>query len=233
MIIKEIQISNFRILKEFTIELEKVISLVIGKNNAGKTSILTILDKFLNQSENNRFVIDDFNLDFKNHLKQIIEGEQLIEEEYIKTFYGIKLRILIEYSDIDNFSNIQKLMLDLDTENKFIVLGFDYLLSYRNYLNFRKDLNDYKAKEKKKKKEADEKSVLYVEKGFKEFFKTNLQKYFENHKKSIHYDTTNSLIDDSNFINIDEVNLSDVINFKYISARRDVTKYPPEQLHIV
>ncbi|MCH8491606.1 MAG: ATP-binding protein, partial [Oceanicaulis sp.] len=152
MIIKEIQISNFRILKEFTIELEKVISLVIGKNNAGKTSILTILDKFLNQSENNRFVIDDFNLDFKSKLKNIIEAEELIvEEEYLKTFYGIKLRIIIEYSDIDNFSNIQKLMLDLDPENKFIVLGFDYLLSYRYYLNFRIILSEYKPKEKKQK----------------------------------------------------------------------------------
>lgn len=223
MIIKEIQISNFRILKEFTIELEKVISLVIGKNNAGKTSILTILDKFLNQSENNRFVIDDFNLDFKNKLKNIIEAEELIEEEYLKTFYGIKLRILIEYSDIDNFSNIQKLMLDLDPENKFIVLGFDYLLSYRNYLNFRNDLIEYKAKETKKKVEADEKGVIYIEKGFNEFFKNNFQKYFENHKKSILYDSINSIINEGDFINIDEVNLSDVINFKYISARRDVT----------
>ncbi|MBK8850164.1 MAG: ATP-dependent endonuclease [Saprospiraceae bacterium] len=224
MIIKEIQISNFRILKEFTIELEKVISLVIGKNNAGKTSILTILDKFLNKSENNRFVIDDFNLDFKNTLKNIIEAEELIEEEeYLKTFYGIKLRILIEYSDIDNFSNIQKLMLDLDPENKFIVLGFDYLLSYRNYLNFRNDLIEYKAKETNKKVEADEKGVLYIEKGFKEFFKNNFQKYFENHKKSILYDSINSIINEGDFINIDEINLSDVINFKYISARRDVT----------
>jgi len=224
MIIKEIQISNFRILKEFTIELEKEISLVIGKNNAGKTSILTILDKFLNQSENNRFVIDDFNLDFKNDLRKIIEDEILIEEEvFLQTFYGIKLRLIIEYSDIDNFSNIQKLMLDLDPNNKFIVLGFDYQISYKNYLDFRKDLKEYKENEVIKKKDAEKNKKVYNEKGFKEFFKNNFKKYFKNDKKSFFYDLANGIIDESNFVFINDFNLSDVINFKYISARRDVT----------
>lgn len=224
MIIKEIQISNFRILKEFTIELEKEISLVIGKNNAGKTSILTILDKFLNQTENNRFLVDDFNLDFKNDIRKIIEDEILIEEEvFVQTFYGIKLRLIIEYSDIDNFSNIQKLMLDLDPNNKFIVLGFDHQISYKNYLDFRKDLKVYKENEVVKKKEAEKNNKVYNEKGFKEFFKNNYNEYFKSDKKSIFYDLTKGEIDERNFVFINDLNLSDVINFKYISAKRDVT----------
>ena len=49
----KIQIENYRLLKSFSIDLEDELSLVIGKNNTGKTSILSVLDKFLNQSEKN------------------------------------------------------------------------------------------------------------------------------------------------------------------------------------
>lgn len=56
MVIKQIQVKNFRLLKEFTMEMEDELSLVIGKNNVGKTSLLVILDKFLNQG-----IAKDFN----------------------------------------------------------------------------------------------------------------------------------------------------------------------------
>ena len=65
----KIEIENYRLLKSFSMNLEKELSLVIGKNNTGKTSILSALDKFLGQSERNRFSFDDFNIDFKRELK--------------------------------------------------------------------------------------------------------------------------------------------------------------------
>lgn len=46
MKIKEIKVENFRLLKEFQLELEDDLSLLIGKNNVGKTSLLVVLDKF-------------------------------------------------------------------------------------------------------------------------------------------------------------------------------------------
>ncbi len=61
MKIKKIEIKNFRQLKDTVIELEDEFSLIIGKNNTGKTSVLNILNKFLN-SDTNKFKIDDFNL---------------------------------------------------------------------------------------------------------------------------------------------------------------------------
>lgn len=46
MKISKLQIENFRLLKNFSMDLEEDLSLVIGKNNTGKTSILFVLDKF-------------------------------------------------------------------------------------------------------------------------------------------------------------------------------------------
>jgi putative ATP-dependent endonuclease of the OLD family len=70
MKIKSIHIKNYRLLKDFKLDLEDELSLVLGKNNTGKTSILSALDKFINSnSDKNKFTSDDFNLVFKNELK--------------------------------------------------------------------------------------------------------------------------------------------------------------------
>ena len=61
MKITKLQIENFRLLKNFSMDLEEDLSLVIGKNNTGKTSILSVLDKFLN--EKSKFSYDDLNID--------------------------------------------------------------------------------------------------------------------------------------------------------------------------
>lgn len=39
MKIKKLQINNYRMLKDFNFDLEDELSLVIGKNNCGKTSM--------------------------------------------------------------------------------------------------------------------------------------------------------------------------------------------------
>ena len=78
MVIKQIQVKNFRLLKEFTMEMEDELSLVIGKNNVGKTSLLVILDKFLNQGDRKGFQYNDFNLDFRCQLKDLIEKDILV-----------------------------------------------------------------------------------------------------------------------------------------------------------
>ena len=44
MKIERITVKNFRLLRDFSIDLEDSLSLVIGKNNVGKTSLLLILD---------------------------------------------------------------------------------------------------------------------------------------------------------------------------------------------
>ena len=47
MKIKKITIENFRLLKNLSIEVEDKLSLILGKNNTGKTSFLTVFRKVL------------------------------------------------------------------------------------------------------------------------------------------------------------------------------------------
>lgn len=217
MKIYKIQIENFRLLKEFSIDIEEELSLVIGKNNTGKTSILSALDKFLNRSDNNKFHFDDFNIDFKEELSELIIGNILDSNHYIEK--GIKLKIFIEYTETCNLENLSKVMMDLDPENNQIVLGFEYILPYNNYIDLKSDWGNFKIKEEHK----HEANNQYKAKGLYDFLADNFSNYFHFQRKSIEINK-DKVINENNYIDLDKelISTKDIINFKYISARRDV-----------
>lgn len=212
MKITKIDIQNFRLLKNFSIDLEEVFSLVIGKNNTGKTSLLTVLDKFLNDTKS--FSYNDFNIDFKKDLKQIVEERTIDEENY--TPKGIKLKIFIEYTETDNLANISRVLMDLDPDNNMVVLGFEYALSYENIKKLKSDYQEYKDRLNPSKENTDI---------FNGFLEKEYYNYFKINKYSFEYNISEKKLNEKNFIRLDDENISikNIINFKYISAKRDVT----------
>lgn len=220
MNIFKIQVHNFRLLKHFSIDLEKDLSLVIGKNNTGKTSILAVLDKFLN--EKSKFSYDDLNIEFKKELTLLIEqNPPPAEFEPI----GIKLRLFIQYGETDNLSNVSRLLMDLDPDNNIIVLGFEYILNYTDFLKLKSDLFVFSSNEDSKKVKARENGLEYEKRDLKDFLKKEIGTYFKTQKKSFEYKLDTKDINEDNFIDLEKeaIGIKDVINFKYISARRDVT----------
>ena len=127
MKIKYIHIKNFRILKDTKIDLDKDLSVIIGKNNTGKTSLLLILDKFL--SNNPHFVKEDFNKDI-----------------WKITNPFISLELCIEYNDIDDLLLLNPFFCSLDTDDSIIFLEFRYETSKKSFtldnLNKGSKLND-------------------------------------------------------------------------------------------
>lgn len=221
MKIIKIEVENFRLLKSFSMDLEEELSLVIGKNNTGKTSILSVLDKFLN--EKSKFSYDDLNIDFKNELEELIKSADISEEFPPR---GIKLKLYIEYNEKDDLSNVSRVLMDLDPDNNKIVLGFEYTLNYTDFLKLKADYTNFEANEKakvvaKKKKQPSE---------LKDFLKRELDNYFHTHKMSFEYDLTTNEVNEDNYIDLDSegIGIKDIIGFKYISARRDVTNKEKE-----
>ncbi|WP_295219888.1 ATP-dependent endonuclease [uncultured Chryseobacterium sp.] len=220
MNIFKIKINNFRLLKEFSIDLEEDLSLVIGKNNTGKTSILSVLDKFLN--EKTKFSYDDFNIEFKKQLVSLIEQETIVEEF---DPLGIKMKLFIQYCERDNLSNVSRILMDLDPENNVVVLGFEFTLNYTDFLKLKSDLFVFTANESAKKIKAKEKDVEYEERSLKDFLQKEIGNYFKIQRKSFEYQIDTEEVNEENFIDLEKeaISIKDVINFKYISARRDVT----------
>lgn len=219
MKIKKIKIENYRLLKQFSIDLEEIMSLVIGKNNTGKTSLLTVINSFLNGSDKSRFSFDDFNIDFKNELRTLIE-EDIPEQENYKSV-GIKLKLFIEYNEDDNLANLSRVMMDLDPENKFIVLGFEYHLAYESLERIKQKHAEFQAKEVLKLGEDEN----YRQRDIFYFLKVYQGEFFKSSRKSIEYNRIDEIENENNFIDLDveKISTKDIISFKFISAKRSVT----------
>lgn len=219
MKIFKIQVENFRLLKFFSLDLEDELSLVIGKNNTGKTSILSVLDKFINQSEKTKFHFDDFNIDFKKELNDMIMGEEpIIEEAYVEK--GIKMKLFIQYTENCNLENVSRVMMDLDPDNNFIVLGFEYILSFDKYIEIRNNWHDFTIHEAEK--QADDK--FYKQKSLYDFLCQKHADYFKLCRKTIEINKDTQVVNEANFIDLDKemISVKDIVSFKYISARREV-----------
>lgn len=221
MKIFKIKIENYRLLKKFSIDLEDELSLVIGKNNTGKTSILTALDKFLN-FDKTKFSLDDFNIDFKKSLKALVETEIDIPENDFNGYngLGIKMKLFIEYGVRDNLANINRVMMDLDPANNVLVLGFDYVLDYSHYIKLKRDYSAFKTAEGAKKVV----DPTYEIKCLYDFLKLNHSDYFKVFRKTMEFDQATKKEDEAKFIDLikEKINIKDIINFKYISAKREV-----------
>ena len=217
MKIFKIEIENYRLLRDFSLDVENELSLVIGKNNTGKTSILSVLDQFLNDKYN--FSYHDLNIKFKGHLKETIEAEEELNEGKF-TPPKISLKIYMRYFEQDDLENISQVMMDLDPENDVIVLGFEYSLSFSSYKVLREDLKQFLDTETQKAQENPE----YEEKGFHDFLNENFRDYFKSQKKSLYFDHETQTVDEERFIDLlsEGINIRDIISFKLISARRDV-----------
>lgn len=115
MFVKEISIRNFRILSNSTMDLNKNICLMIGRNNTGKTSFMVLFDKFLNQ------LSFDFN-DFSVNLRETILG---FDQNTDETQLSIQLILTIEYESNDDLCNISEFIVDLDPSRKDVHLLFE------------------------------------------------------------------------------------------------------------
>lgn len=221
---KIVEIENYRLLKKFKLELEEELSLVIGKNNTGKTSILSILEKFLSQSDKLKFHFNDFNNDFKAELKSIIESPEDIGKADFKPV-GIRLNLIIEYDSNDDLSNISKVMMDLDPDNTFIALGFEYTMAHEEYLQLKKDCTEFANKENGKAAAAIAAGKTYRARILYDLLQQDHAKYFKLGRKTFAFDHITKSIKYETRIDLvkEEIGIKEIINFKYISAKREVT----------
>ena len=152
MLINKINVKNFRLLKDFTLELKNDLSLIVGKNNAGKTSVITLLEKVLNRGGSKSLKWEDINIDHRKVLHrricEILDSEQSEKSDLV----AVTLQIWIEYSEEDSYRNLQSLMMDLNPNNNFIVLQFEYKIPKTFiekmktfYDDFKQDFNQFES----------------------------------------------------------------------------------------
>ena len=92
MQISKIQIKNFRLLQDATLDVKKEWSLLIGKNNSGKTSLIVAFQKFFQDS---KFTLDDFPLCQRQKILNITETTK-------DSDLAIQMIVEIKYVFFDN-----------------------------------------------------------------------------------------------------------------------------------
>lgn len=198
MKLKSAQIRNFRMLKEMDIDLEDILTLVIGKNNSGKTSFLSILQKFLAESKP-EFAFEDFNIETQQTILAF-EGNANTPEDYSEISLSLKLYIV--YKDTDNLGEASALLLDLDSDMHHLVVLFEYALTYEKYQKLITDYAKYKEKG--------------INRDFSYYISNNINQYFSVRMKALEYGN------EANFKIISSDIVRSIISMQTIGAKRDV-----------
>lgn len=203
MKISAIEIKNFRLLLDFKLNLENDLSLVIGKNNTGKTSLLSALEKLV--AERSKITVNDFTVSLREKLSLLISGKEPIpnENEYIPL--GMELKLYITYSESDDLGQIAQLIMSLDPDDNQITLGFEYKISHKKLTEF---YEDFQAD----KENYDNDALIYISEKH--------QKYFGNVVRKSHLSSNHEIYTD---ITKERISLDEVISFRSISAKRSVT----------
>ena len=125
MLISKINIKNFRLLKDVEIDLEDKVSLLVGKNNTGKTSLLMIFEKFFDEKS---FNYNDFNTSLREELDGINRGSDFEK-------LTISLKLTIKYDENDNLQTLSEFIQDLDPEQSEISILFESSINHERLLS--------------------------------------------------------------------------------------------------
>eukprot|EP01090_Pellita_catalonica_P012349 TRINITY_DN2656_c0_g1_i2.p1 TRINITY_DN2656_c0_g1~~TRINITY_DN2656_c0_g1_i2.p1 ORF type:complete len:621 (+),score=69.39 TRINITY_DN2656_c0_g1_i2:2610-4472(+) len=197
MIISKVKIHNFRLLKNTILDLEnqedKALSILIGRNNSGKTSFIMLFDKFLKKSSS--FNFDDFPVSLRKSIFEINEETDI---------YDISIRLIIEitYTDKDNLENLSEFILDLNpSENKVYIL-FECSINKEKFL---KEIESVKTESRER----------FIRKNLPNYLDTNFYTFdtYDNLKT----ENRNKLI------NKDKKAIDNLINYQVIHAKRNVS----------
>lgn len=119
MKIKQLQIRNYRLLKDVSLSLSDTTTVIVGRNNTGKTALTEIFRSFLSESSKLRY--EDFNMsslvEFKEAQAAYAKGQK--ELDVRKLIPSVELVVLLNYEDNqDDYGGLCDFILDLDENQK-------------------------------------------------------------------------------------------------------------------
>ena len=117
MKLKRIKVKNFRLLRDVEIVLEDGVTLIVGRNNSGKTSLSEILQRFTSDKRL-PFKIQDFSTACYDEFCSALSSWQATadEEETRTVLPYIELRLYVEYDPAQPLGSLGEFVIDLDMD---------------------------------------------------------------------------------------------------------------------
>lgn len=117
MRLKNVEIKNFRLLQDISLVLEAQTTVVVGRNNSGKTSLTEVMRRLLEDGSPS-FRLEDFSFGthqaFWNALKAAEQGAD--EDEVRKALPTIEIRLTFEYKVNEALGTLSEFVIDLDPD---------------------------------------------------------------------------------------------------------------------
>lgn len=154
MRIKEMKIKNFRLLKDVNISLEDSTTVIVGRNNSGKTSVTEIFRRILS-GDSPKFYLEDFSLSahdcFWNAYGQKISGED--DDAIRDTLPIIEVKLSIQYdAEAQDLGFLSEFIIDLDTDTTHSEILIQYQLADGKINAFFENIIDVPDNDEKKKR---------------------------------------------------------------------------------
>jgi len=130
MHLKKIDVSNFRLLKDADLSLDKRTTVIVGRNNSGKTS-LTELFRRLSTGSSPTFQLEDFSLSVHDQFWKAFELKNSGKEdsEVLEVLPNIEVELTIQYDkDASHLGPIGDLIIDLDIDSTEVLVVVRYEL---------------------------------------------------------------------------------------------------------
>lgn len=147
MKIKELQIKNFRLLKDVHLSLDKQTTVIVGRNNSGKTSLTELTRRLLGDKAPN-FRLEDFSLavhdQFWDALKLYSEGAK--EDTVRAALPTIEVRFEVKYDvAATTLGALSEFIIDLDATSDKAIISINYQLADGRIANLFDQLNFIEA----------------------------------------------------------------------------------------
>ena len=126
MLIRKVTVKNFRLLADVELLLEERTTLIVGRNNSGKTSLSEVIRRFLVEP-NPRFQIEDFsNASYDGFCEALKAKHAGCQDDEVRALTpSIELRLLFRYDSLQpELGALSDFVIDLDPDcNEALVVG--------------------------------------------------------------------------------------------------------------
>ncbi|EIW15716.1 MULTISPECIES: ATP-dependent nuclease [Pelosinus] len=130
MYIKKVEVKNFRLLKDVTLTLEEKTTVIVGRNNSGKTSLTEFFRRLLSDNSPS-FALVDFPLVIQQEFWDafVRKSEGVGESETVELLPTIEAKITIVYDPrAHDLGLLSDFIIDLDINSKEAIALISYKL---------------------------------------------------------------------------------------------------------
>lgn len=128
MRIEKIKITNFRLLEDVEVSFEKVTTVIVGRNNSGKTSLTEFFDRLIGEGPS-KFKLEDFSASTR---PKFIAAKKLRQQgaepqDILDALPEISATLTLSYDkDAKDLGPLSPFIIDLDPNCNIVMLRLDY-----------------------------------------------------------------------------------------------------------